>query len=120
MKVFFREEEIANDEDCPVIMEAPYYRNYAMTLRKTRIRKYPPVKQDYVNHLAKLNSRGVMFPNIIFEEKPSLHLHGVAKIPDGFNIKLLRVRGWHLHLVEIYSEAGWDRYISKQTKKPQN
>lgn len=114
MKITFNGEEIVDEEDCPVLCEVPYYRNYAMTCRKTRVRNAQPCKQDYINHLAKLTSKGLVFKNVQFEETNGLHIHGVAWMPEGFNIKTLRFRGWHLHLKEIYSDKGWERYILKE------
>jgi len=111
--------EICEVTDCGVVVENPTHRSYACTIRRT---KDPDkvVRLDYVNHMSKLQSKGVTFRQINFEDNRQhggCHLHAVAKLPDGFNFKQLRIRGWNLRLVEIYDEEGWKKYCEKDELK---
>lgn len=105
--------EIEDREQYPVIVISPKLRPYAFTLRKT---KNPEVntKGHYVNHIAKLSRKGLTFKENIFEVKGGLHMHGVVLIPDAFNMKTLKIRGWHLFLKEIFDPVGWQRYMLKE------
>jgi len=88
-------------------------RSYAFTLRKV---KNPETvdKYDYNNHLTKLQSKGMSIKRLAFETPSGLHVHGVCLLPEGFDFKVLRFRGWHLLLTEIYDEIGWLKYIQKE------
>lgn len=106
---------IENDpdkENLTVTVIMPIQRQYAYTLRRTRL-KTPLTREMYRTHLHKLASLGCSFKQNEFEEPSGLHMHGVVLIPDGFNFKRLRYRGWHFLLVEIYDYQGWIKYIEK-------
>jgi len=92
-------------------------RSYAMTLRRTLLTKGSPDRTDYINHLSKLSAHGMYLHTYEFEEAEGLHLHGVVSLPEGFNMKRLRYRGWHLHLEEIFDSQGWKTYIEKEKFK---
>lgn len=106
-------------QEASVVVEAESSRLYALTLRRT---KNPDMTQDlletmYHQHLFKLSTKGVIIEETEFEVKGGLHLHGIIRLASDFNFKLLRVRGWHLHLREIYNKKEWIRYIQKENKE---
>lgn len=106
-----KEEQI---EAYPVVAEVVGVRQYALTLKRTKHKKSPFEEGDYLIHLSKLMTRGLRMRSYYFENTAGLHLHGIVELPDGYNFKLLRVRGWHCYLREIYDEQGWMDYIQKE------
>lgn len=109
-----------------LVVTKPLRRNYAFTLRKTKLDDIslgPAMSDpmhyaiDYKMHIQKLCSKGPELKDMEFETTSGLHCHGIFIIPEGFNMKLLRVRGWHLMIEEIYDEDGWIRYIRKDKHK---
>lgn len=104
---------LEDQERLPVVVVSPKLRPYAYTLRKTK-NPESNTKGHYVNHIAKLSRKGLTFQDNNFEMKAGLHMHGVVQIPDGFNMKTLKIRGWHLFLREIFDPQGWQKYIIKE------
>lgn len=109
-----------------LVVSRPLRRNYAFTLRKTKLDDTSLGEAqsdamhyaiDYKMHVQKLCSKGPELKELEFETTAGLHCHGIFIIPEGFNFKLLRVRGWHLQIEEIYDELGWIRYIRKDKKE---
>lgn len=100
-------------DDYPITCSDAPHRDYAFTLRKTKSPDKAD-KSDYTNHLCKLISKGAVVKTSVFEHTEGLHMHGVIRLPSGYNIVYLRFRGWRLHLVEIYDPNGWRRYCLKE------
>lgn len=105
--------ELEDTERLPVVVVSPKLRPYAYTLRKTKNPECT-TKGHYVNHIAKLSRKGLTFQDNNFEVKAGLHMHGVVLIPDAFNMKTLKIRGWHFFLREIFDPLGWQKYIIKE------
>lgn len=107
---------MCDDSEHPVVAIVAIQRQYALTMRRTK-NPSKVTQTDYINHLTKLRSQGMDIKQYEFEESSGLHLHGVVLLPEGFNLKRLRYRGWHLLLKEIYDPEGWKAYIEKDKYK---
>ena len=89
--------------------------SWAFTLRKTSTKKGNPTQGDYDDHIIKLIANTeVSQTKWCFERKGGLHMHGILEIPRFFNMKRFRVRGWKMHLEEIYDLIGWHAYMAKE------
>jgi len=102
------------DEDIAVMIEHSDNQSWAFTLRKTKL-KIGPVQADYEDHMENLCSKlECVITDKCFEYQGGIHMHGIIQIPKGSNMKQFRVRGWRMHLVELYDKAGWQRYMAKE------
>lgn len=89
--------------------------SWAFTLRKTSTKKGQPTQENYHDHIIKLIAdTPVSQTKWCFERKGGLHMHGVLVIPRGYNMLKFRVRGWKIHLEEIYDLIGWHAYMAKE------
>jgi len=89
--------------------------SWAFTLRKTSTKKGQPTQGDYDDHIIKLIANTpVSQTKWCFERKGGLHMHGILEIPRGYNMLKFRVRGWKIHLEEIYDLIGWHAYMAKE------
>lgn len=97
-------------------IEEVQFRSYSFTLRKTKVNKSNPVsEQDYFNHIYELTEKtGSTMSNYVFEKTGGLHMHGVLEIPINTYMLKFRVRGWKMHLKEIWNYAGWQQYMAKE------
>lgn len=86
---------------------------FAITIRRTA--KNKPIDEAlYTAFVSYLEERlGCEFQYLSFEKEAGLHLHAVVNVPKIIPLKRFRVRGWHVHMVEIHNEEGWLRYIRK-------
>lgn len=101
-----------DEPNAPLIVEVPLRRDYAFTLRKTNV-KHGVEHSHYLEHISKMEKYGVVFRDTNYETTNGLHCHGIVSISESMSLKRLRFRGWHLHLIELYDEDGWIRYIRK-------
>lgn len=89
--------------------------SYAFTLRKTSTKRGQPTQEDYKSHVTKLcRPTDSMVREYVFEKTGGLHMHGILEIPKSVHMYRFRVRGWKLHLEEIWSLKGWKEYMSKE------
>lgn len=90
------------------------YTIYAFTLRKTK-NPNESSRELLTKHLCGLAHGGVFatFNNVVFEETGGLHCHGIVTIPKFTNLARFRVRGFKMHLVEIYDLQQWYQYLNK-------
>jgi len=88
---------------------------FAFTLRRTNLKNGMPTQEDYQVHVENLiRSTDVKVTNYVYERTGGLHMHGIFQIPKKFNLKRFRIRGWKMHLEEIYDYDGWKRYMAKE------
>jgi len=88
---------------------------FAFTLRKTNLKKGQPTQNDYHLHLNKMiSSTNSILDRFVFEQTGGLHMHGILQVPKDRNMIKFRVRGWKMHMVEIYSRDGWIQYMQKE------
>jgi len=83
---------------------------YAMTLRKTKL---PVSQDDYEKRIAQIEATGITVEEKMYENTSGLHVHGLALVPNSYNFKKLRRRGWNIHMDEIYNYIGWFAYMMK-------
>ena len=91
--------------------------SYGYTVKDNR-----PETTDYQSFFDRCEKFGVKITHKYpeYDSKGKLHIHGIMQIPKGFYRKKICMDGLHIKLVEIYDEAGWKRYITKdQPKKVQ-
>jgi len=88
-------------------------KSYAFTLRRTTNPKY--VNEDtYLLYMKDYFTKNNIFiQNHYFEKTSGLHVHGTILVPSTFKFKKLRVRGWHVKIVEIFDHISWQNYITK-------
>jgi len=103
------------EEDLEV--EETKYRSFAFTLRKTKMNKVNPVsRDDYLLHVVRLvETLGCKLYSHVFEKTGGLHMHGVIEIAVDTPLIRFRVRGWKMHLKEIWNYVGWQQYIAKES-----
>lgn len=100
-------------EDANISATIAFQRQYAFTLRRTNLKK-GVTQGDYLDHFERWHN--VKLIDYAFEETAGLHMHGIIEIPVGLCVnqfKQLRIRGWKLHLEELYDELGWKCYYMK-------
>lgn len=100
-------------EDANIKYTIAYQRQYAFTLRRTNLKK-GVTQGDYLDHFSRFHN--VKLIDYVFEETSGLHMHGIIEIPVGLlmqQARQLRIRGWKLHLEELYDELGWKCYYMK-------
>lgn len=76
----------------------------------------PITRELYLEHIQDMECTAdgnVIFTDVIFEETGGLHSHGIVSIPQSYYLNRMRIRGWKLHLEELYDKKGWLKYISK-------
>lgn len=100
------------------VIKAPG-RQYAFTLRKTKNPK-DSTDQMLFDHITTLcYGTGSSLVEHVYELKGGIHMHGIIEIKTK-NLNMFRVRGWHLHLEELYNAAGWRFYMMKERKVKQD
>lgn len=96
-----------------VTVQKALYREYAFTLRKCK----SPSKMTeelLLEHLEKMcNKTSSSLIDYVFEKEGGLHMHGIIQVPKKEGLYHFRCRGWHMHLEELYNEAGWRYYMMK-------
>lgn len=103
------------DHDSEINVERSDKTSFAFTLRKTSTKKRQPTQNDYNLHIDKLViSTNSILKEFVFERTGGLHMHGVLEIPKTTKMYKFRVRGWKLHLKEIWSYDGWVKYMAKE------
>lgn len=94
-------------------------KTYGFTLR--RVSLSVPITQDlYREHIQNMECTSndeVCFSEVVFELTGGLHAHGIVSVPEKYYLNKFRIRGWKLHLEEIYDKAGWLKYIKKDQPK---
>lgn len=89
-------------------------RPWAFTLRRTKL-KLGPLPNDYIKHMNKIcQSLDCKITDQCFEYTGGIHMHGIIQIPAKTYMDRFRVRGWKMHLEEIYDLDGWRRYMQKE------
>lgn len=89
---------------------------FSFTLRKCS-NAYKSDRSDYKAKLDKFTAMGIQVTDYVYEKNHidnGLHCHGIMQVPKKFNMKKFRTRGWHIRLDEIYDNAGWLAYITKE------
>lgn len=88
--------------------------SWAFTCKK--LGTIEPTREDYTVVVDRFLNYGFI-SNLVEEKDPSgrLHIHGTIQLRKGFLRKRLIVKGFHLKLVEIFDQKGWDAYCSKDT-----
>lgn len=89
--------------------------SYAFTLRKTSTKKGQPTQEDYQVHIDTLCLTTKSYKKeVVFERTGGLHMHGILEVPKRCFMNKFRIRGWKMHLEEIYDYDGWKRYMAKE------
>lgn len=96
-------------------IETNLFAIYGFTLRRCSKNK-PITKELYSEHLLKISCHGVLaeVTDVVFEEAGGLHCHGIIRVYRSTSLNRFRVRGWKLHLVEIYDLQMWQQYLNKE------
>lgn len=94
------------------------YQYYAMTLRKTKTPKDRPLDcQHYEERIKELETLGIDVEDVVYEYTSGLHCHGLALVPENYNFKKVRKRGWNVKFDQIYDYLGWIAYMMKDQSK---
>lgn len=116
MSILFYLSNFKAMQDLPLLfIGRSFMTSYAFTLRKTSTKKGQPTQQDYQVHIDNLClTTKSLKKEVVFERTGGLHMHGVLEIPKTVNMYKFRVRGWKMHLEEIWDFDGWKRYMAKE------
>lgn len=87
-------------------------RLYGFTLRKVSNTAQTTIA-TYEDRLAKIRANGIEVRSHSYEYEHGLHCHGIFVVPKSYKLERFRVRGWKMHLTEIYDELGWNIYMMK-------
>lgn len=90
--------------------------SWAFTIKKLGSKDCTP--DDYADIMDKFHKAGHISNH--YYETDSLgkyHIHGTIELRKGFYRKMLCLQGFHVKLVEISNQSGWDRYIQKDQDK---
>lgn len=80
-----------------------------------------PSIQDYKVILDILNKKGSVIKTTYEQgSKNKLHIHGIVYLPHNVYFKQLCPLGYHSHFEEIYDEAGWLKYCTKEVTQDLN
>lgn len=87
---------------------------YAFTIKKLS----EPL--TYVKFFDYVSSQKLVISQLVAEldSNKKLHYHGVIELPQGYYVKKLCIKGYHLKFKEIYSLEGWTDYIHKTCIRP--
>lgn len=86
--------------------------SWAFTFKK--LGRENPTHDDYVPVIEVLQKYGLItHSSFERDSKGKIHVHGIVQLRKGFFRKRLEVCGFHLKLVEIYDQSGWESYINK-------
>lgn len=103
------------NQQASLIIERAEYRQWSFTLRRTNLKMGLPTEEVYNVHIEnRLRNTDVKLEEHVFEQTGGLHMHGILSIPKWFNMKKFRIRGWKMHLEEIWDVNGWRAYMAKE------
>lgn len=89
--------------------------SWAFTLRKTSTKKVQPTQADYHYHINNLClATKSHITDSVFERTGGLHMHGTIEVPNKVQMYKFRVRGWRLHLEQLWDRVGWQSYMAKE------
>jgi len=107
------------NEHINVTLEHATYASWAFTIKKLGGKPGDIKLVDYTEILDIFGKKGIV-KHCVDEKDPSgrLHLHGIVQLKKGFFRKSLCLQSYHVHLVEIYNEAPWLKYMNKEKDEP--
>lgn len=92
---------------------------YAVTIKYNGSDISDPVPSTYEPFITLLQSKGCIIRYIYYEpdSKGRCHLHGSIYIPKKLYRKNLKIPKYHIKMVEIFDNIGWEEYCRKNQQR---